>query len=262
MYNTAYDSRMHWRPFILYHLAALLLVASWLFPPFQKHWDNIDEQVFYFLNSSLSGKPFVQIFWALANVKLTDLFGALFMTTFFLFYILDARGKERLERIAQFFFVLIWFEIGILFTKQVLNIVIHYMSFIRQSPTLVLDNPIMLSASVPWLKVKDIAQSSFPGDHAEIVLQWTAFIYFFCNWRYGTMASIGALFFILPRLIAGAHWFSDAAVGSTAVIFCVLAWATCTPLFGRTMSLLLKLIYKITGAETNNESLRDTLPAL
>lgn len=128
------------------------------------------------LNDGLIGKPLTQIFWALANVKITDLFGAIFIVAFSLIYVLDKGKNERVFRLAQFFYYLIWFEVGILFVKEVLFHVFVYMNFLRDSPTLVLSDTVLLSKAVPWLKIKDSSRWSFPSDHAFIVLQWAGFI--------------------------------------------------------------------------------------
>jgi Kdo2-lipid A phosphotransferase len=240
-----YEVRYRWKAFFIYHLIASCLLGSWLWAPTRLFWDSIDLAVFRSLNSSLAGKPFAQIFWALANYKPTDLFGAFIMASVCLMYVFEVQGDKRRERLTQFFYLLVWGEVGIFFTKQLLGPFLHTLDFRRESPSLLYSNTIMLSEAIPWLKIKDIAPSCFPGDHAEIVLNWNAFIFFFCGWRYGLYASLWTVFFILPRLIAGAYWFSDAVVGSISIICVLMAWATATPLYGHGMNLLYKLSGKI-----------------
>lgn len=233
---------MKWKPFITLHLIALSLLASWLIPFTRTYWDMLDRSVFYWLNSGLEGKPITQIFWALANARIADAFGALFMGTFFFLYVVDAKREDRPARLAQFAYLCLWSELGILFTKEFLEIFLQKIQFARESPSLVLENTIMLSQAVPWVKVKDIARSCFPGDHAEILLQWTFFVSFFCGLRYGLFAIGCAIFFIIPRMIAGAHWLSDALVGSVSIALILVAWATATPFFDLCMNFFTKCI--------------------
>jgi membrane-associated phospholipid phosphatase len=226
-----FKEHMKWRPFLLYHLTALFLFLSWIFPPTAALWQKIDVTSFYFLNHSLEGHPLAQIFWALANVKITDLFGAVFMASFSLIYVFEEGKEVAKKRLAQFLYVCVWGEIGILFVKEVLFSFLVSINFLRESPTLVLSDTIRLSEVISWLKVKDHSHWSFPGDHAFIALQWAGFIAFFCGWRYGVLAYLSSIFFILPRLIAGAHWLTDAVVGSFSISIVILAWATTTPLY-------------------------------
>jgi len=238
------SKHIQWKPFLFFHAAAACLLASWLFQPTRELWNALDAVVFRFLNSSLEGSPFWQIFWAIANVRITDLFGAIFMSSFFILYIMDGKkgSGERTERLAQFLYVCAWGELGILFTKEPLNDFLKMIHFARESPSLLFPHTIMLSDAVPWLKVKDFARGCFPGDHAEILLQWTAFVWFFCDKRYAIYATVWTTFFMMPRLVAGAHWASDAFVGSLSIVCVIMAWACYSPLYGYGMELLTKFI--------------------
>ncbi len=89
----------------------------------------------------------------------------------------------------------------------------------------------MISEGIDWMFVKDYSRTSFPGDHAVIVLQWIGFLCFFGKLRFGIPATLIAGPFLLPRLIGGAHWFTDEFVGSGSIVLIFLAWATCTPIY-------------------------------
>lgn len=238
-----FKEHMKWRPFILYHLIALCLFFSWIFPPTALLWEKIDAQTFYFLNHSVEDSPLMQMFWALANVKITDLFGAIFMASFSLIYVFDHGKEVAKERLAQFLYVCLCCEIGILFVKELLFPILVSINFLRDSPSLVFHDAIRLSEVIPWLKIKDHSHWSFPGDHAFIALQWAGFITFFCGWRYGILACLSSIFFILPRLIAGAHWLTDAVIGSFSIAIIILAWATATPAYPFAM----KYLYRVSS---------------
>ena len=241
----------HWRRFLGLHCIAFFLLASWLFPPTRVYWDMLDVATFRFLNESVEAAPITQLFWAIANVKLVDIFGAIYIVFFFLLYVFDDKEKV-LERLAQFFYLCIWGEIGILCSKEVAIWLVKQVDLVRDSPSVVLHCPVLLSEVAPWLSVKDFSHCSFPSDHAMILFQWASFVWFFCGTRRGTIALVSAIFFSLPRLIAGAHWLTDAVVGSMSIIIVVFAWATCTPFYRYSMILLTKLTQKFVKKESQH----------
>ncbi|ELO6405044.1 TPA: Kdo(2)-lipid A phosphotransferase, partial [Escherichia coli] len=74
---------------------------------------------------------------------------------------------------------------------------------------------------------------SFPGDHGMMLLIFSAFM-----WRYfgkvaGLIALIIFVVFAFPRVMIGAHWFTDIIVGSMTVILIGLPWVLLTPLSDR-----------------------------
>lgn len=236
---------MAWRPFLLLHLAAFGLFGSWFLPGLSSFWQYLDISLFEALNGSLEGRPLTQIFWALGNVKISDLFGAIFMLTFSLIYAFDSGREKARMRLAEFIYVLIWFELGILALKEVLypNFIAEH--FLRDSPTLVSKASVLLSEVAPWLKIKDSSHWCFPSDHAFIIFQWAGFITCFCGWRLGLLAYVSSIFFILPRLIAGAHWLTDSLLGSLPLSLIVIAWACYTPLMPLSLSYLERLSSKL-----------------
>lgn len=227
--------------FLLYHAVAALFFFSWYLEPGSRVWQVIDHSVFRFLNGSLTDSPVMQVFWALANLKISDLFGALFMTSFSLLWVFDAPKELRPARIAQFIYLLIWFEAGILLLKELIFPYLVSINFLRDSPSIVHSGSVMLSESMGWLKVKDSSRWSFPGDHALIIFQWASFMALFSGYRLGILAFLSSCLFIMPRLIAGAHWLSDALCGSLPLALCIVAWATCTPLYPLILPYLTRL---------------------
>jgi len=234
-----------WKRFFILHIIAFALLLSWLLPYTSEMWDLLDQKTFAFLNGMMEGRPLTQIFWALANVKITDLFGALFMSLFFVLYIIDGGKEKRSERISQAIFVCLFGELGILFTKQLLGPFLEAYNITREGPTYFFSNPIYLSDAIPWLKVKDHSSFCFPSDHAAITLQWLFFVFIFCGRALGLMALPWAIFFLLPRLISGAHWLSDAFVGSLSITLLMMAWACYSPLYNFIMQGIKKVIDRI-----------------
>ncbi|MFS8563375.1 MAG: phosphatase PAP2 family protein [Rhabdochlamydiaceae bacterium] len=99
----------------------------------------------------------------------------------------------------------------------------------RASPSLVVTPCIRVSENIPWLKTKEKAGSSFPGDHATTVIFFAVSYTFFTGRRLGYYALAYAILRTLPRLIIGAHWFTDVFVGSGTIVLLFSSWALCTP---------------------------------
>ena len=107
------------------------------------------------------------------------------------------------------------------------------MGWQRPSASLVVEGAARLTELFPtWEErwdLKDSATRSFPGDHASVLLIWAMFMSFFArNWRLLLVWSMAAIF-MLPRLVAGAHWGSDALVGGVFLALLGLAWSCFTP---------------------------------
>lgn len=205
-------------------LAAFLL-GSLFFPPFDGLWQRFDLAVFRLTNESLAwGYPW-QVIWALTNHRAFDaVAGSVFMVIF-LFFIFRGRGLEvRCIRLAAGAFIFAW-------TVMVLDFSSDWVfNFRHPSPTLVMEGALRLSELVPWVKLKDASGASFPGDHGTALIMFTVLTGFYAGWRLGGIAALAAVFFVLPRLMSGAHWFSDVAVGSVSVALVGLALALATPL--------------------------------
>ena len=76
---------------------------------------------------------------------------------------------------------------------------------------------------------KDRSASSFPGDHGMMLLIFVAFM-----WKYmGKAAFYKALavfvIFSFPRIMGGAHWFTDVFVGSLSFALIILSWILLSP---------------------------------
>lgn len=198
-------------------------------------WGKIDLAVFTTLNNYIVDHPIQQIFWAAASIKITDIFGAFFLLGFFLLFVFEVDGDLRRKRLRALLFCLVWFEIGMLLSKQVLTPYMMEHDFSRHSPSEIISNSFRLSQVLPWLKVKDSSLFCFPADHGAIVLQWCGFMWFFGNWRKGLLALFFSTIFLLPRLISGAHWMSDLMVGSLAWVLVLAAFSFFSPLYGLVM---------------------------
>ncbi len=218
---------MKWKPLLLCHLAIAVLLGSFLWPATRALWEIFDIAVFKFLNHTLVGHPWVQVFWAFVNHKRVDLVEDAVFLLFFILAIKAAPKKNRLRRSAEFLFCILLAGSIIYFVNRTL--LRNHVLIPRESPSLVVAPCIRLSEEVPWLLVKDETIASFPGDHATTLLLFTVLYTFFAGRKLGFYALLYAVFRILPRLIVGAHWFSDVVVGSGCLVLFFLSFALCTP---------------------------------
>jgi membrane-associated phospholipid phosphatase len=190
-------------------------------------WQSLDIAIFKLLNHPLEGHPWVQVFWALVNHRKTDLVEDVIFLFFFILAIHAAPKEKRVRRTAEFLFCIIIAGSLIYFVNR--TFLKSHVLIPRMSPSLVVTPCVRLSQEVPWMTVKDETVTCFPGDHATTLLLFTALYTFFAGRKLGIYASLYAIFRVLPRLIAGAHWFSDIIVGSGCLVLFFLSWTLCTP---------------------------------
>jgi membrane-associated phospholipid phosphatase len=216
---------MKWKSFIVCQLIIFALVGSFLWPVTRHFWNILDIAIFKSLNGTLIDHSFAQHFWAFVNHKKADLVEDFVFLFFFIIGIRKAPDKWR--RSAQFIFMILVAGSCIYFVNRTL--LRAHIIFPRESPSLVVTPCVRVSEQIPWLTIKDETAASFPGDHATTLLLFAALYSFFAGKRLGIFAWGYAIFRLLPRLVLGAHWFSDIAVGTTALVLILLSWTLCTP---------------------------------
>ncbi|MBM6550159.1 phosphatase PAP2 family protein [Marinomonas ostreistagni] len=222
-----------WRllPLFLYNLAAILLLLSWLWPTTRALWDAFDNRLFTMLNSPLEQSQSWALVWAVGSVRLTDIAVGIVMLTFFL------RGSkifsgEQLRHAFIGFFVLL---IAMLLIRVGFTAMSEHFNWGRPSPSMIFPDAIRMSEMFPgWvaLGLKDSSGQSFPGDHASVVFLWALNLSLFASgWRRLLVWSLAGAF-MMPRLVAGAHWGSDDFVGGLLISLLTIGWACYTPFLG------------------------------
>jgi len=227
------------RPLILSHLAAIILMASWLLPASRGWWDQLDLAVFRLLNGSLLLGEWWQVFWALANHRLTDLFSTALILLLIVSWLWgNPREVQNMKCAALGALTLFLIAVPLL-----LHPVIHvWIGYGRHSPTLVVDGALWLTKLIPSIDSKDVSRFSFPGDHAFILFSLAAFFWCLGPRRIAVAASMLAIFFLLPRLVGGAHWLTDDVVGGVVPTLLVVSWLLATPLGYYMMKKFLPLV--------------------
>ena len=217
------------RPLLACHIAALLLLASWVWTPSRALWDQFDLQFFDLLNQPLHDAGLWAKTWAIGSMRPVDMGVGVLMLAVMLKADLVFSGAQVRKALYAFLATLI---VMLLFRVGFAELV-KLMGWQRPSASLVVEGAARLTELFPgWEErwdMKDSATRSFPGDHASVLLIWAMFMSFFArNWRL-LLIWVMALVFMLPRLVAGAHWGSDALVGGVFLALLGLAWACFTP---------------------------------
>ena len=217
------QNKKHILRFILFSFLSLMLLFFWIFPLTGVYFDRLDSAVYYFLNSSLEKGESWQLFWAVTNVRIFDIAGGLLVLVMLLFHTYSAQYSEinsenNARPSGKFFSFIVFILISIIVNKIIFSTGLALIDYQRQSPSLVLEGGIRLSEFITSFEFKDASKDCFPGDHAAVLLCSTVYFFIYGNKKQGIIASFVLLPFMLPRLVVGAHWFTDCLVGSTFIL--------------------------------------------
>ena len=211
---------------ILCHAVGAVLFASWLWAPTRALWDALDMSVFLRLNGILRAGRAWQVIFAIGNWRPFDLFTGCLMLGVVSHWLLAERRAHVRERLANFLaFTIV--AAAVVYGIEKAEGVIGYR---RPSPTKILRDAVRLSHEVTWITVKDTSPYSFPADHAFVLMITILFLWAYAGWRRGAIAAAVFVPFMAPRLVAGAHWLTDVAIGSTVLILVFAGWWFGSPL--------------------------------
>lgn len=211
-------------PLLLCLVFSALIFASWLYIPLTQSWlHSADATIFGTLNGTLEGRPIWQHYWAIANNHFFDFLSILLMLWLSFSYVVADERRYLGERVAVMLSIATIIAIASLTTNIMDNG--H-----RASPTAAVDGAFRLSEHVTWLTTKDISYNSYPSDHATVLLMMTWLLWYFAGRRNGVIMLAAAVFFASPRLIGGAHWFTDMFAGALPLVLAVVGIFLFTPL--------------------------------
>lgn len=193
------------------------LLLSFLLIPHAYLWGPVNHTLFKTFNSTLYlGKP-IQLLWALLNHRVNDWVIDLVFFSFFINYIKTTDHKSKLHKTIELFMIvsIMYFTIFVI-NKTIFR---YYFPIQINSPSIVYSNYLNLNTLIPFIKSKVYAYSSFPGDHAT-----TAMLFYFLTKplfkpKASKLIGFYIVFLILPRLVAGAHNFTDILLGSLPIAF-------------------------------------------
>ncbi len=220
-----YPTSTRYSGFIAFQLFALLLLASWLLPATGELWQQWNQSTFYLLNGSLAGSEYWSFLWALLNNRSADLIPVIAIFPLLLKSNLIFKSTE----VRQGFIGLCLLMFLMLVFRTLLDKTAKTMGWTGNSPSLELTPFTSLDALYPQLSPKDPAGSSFPGDHASVLIIIATYCLLHKVNRWSLLVFGLATVFMLPRLFSGAHWLTDQVVGGTLIAFFTIAWGRFTP---------------------------------
>lgn len=236
---TLFRPEWRWRELAICNVIAFGILGSWLWQPTRQLWEQIDHAVFHALNSPLASHPLWAHIWAIGSMRPADMGAALTMLIVLTSRNLVFSGTQ--VRSAFFAFLSLLLLLTLL-RVGLFSRIVDVMQWQHSSPSITVDGAIRLSTLFPdwetkW-HMKDSSNQSFPGDHGAVLLLWALFLWPFARGlrRFVVMALL--CLFMLPRLVAGAHWASDVFVGGLFLSLITIGWGLHSPYAARMTGLL------------------------
>ncbi|MCK9990487.1 MAG: Kdo2-lipid A phosphotransferase [Rugosibacter sp.] len=228
--STLMQGTWQWFKLFVFHLIAILLLATWLWQPTRVLWDQLDVKIFHALNAPLASHPLWACIWAFGSMRATDIAVGVVMLSFFLKG--DWLFAKQDVRAALFAFLSALFLLLVLRAGP-FSMLVDKLHWQHASPSLVLVGAVRIGALFPhWdhvVQIKDSSGNSFPGDHATVLLLWAFFITPFASFRQRVLVWLLLALFLMPRLVAGAHWGTDIFIGGLFLGLVTFAWSFYTP---------------------------------
>lgn len=236
-----FQARWSWGPLVACTLLPVALLCFWLWPFGQILCLTLDEWLFHSLNAPLADNTLWRYVWTIGSLRPFDIVLGLIL----LALLIRGNWVFKATQVREAFFgflvtLLLLVVVRVLFSKWV-----AIMGWQHNSPSMVFDNVVHLSDYYPNLEakweLKDRSSQSFPGDHASVLLIWALFMTLFSRTLLQRLVIWGlALLFMLPRLVAGAHWGQDDYIGGLLMAVLALGWSCYTPLAAKASAVLLR----------------------
>ncbi|MDX5626457.1 MULTISPECIES: phosphatase PAP2 family protein [unclassified Brenneria] len=223
---------MSWRnalSILLLNIVGIGLFLSWYLPPDHGFWFSLDRHIFFYFNHQLTQSTLFLKLVAIANLRAFDACALIVMGLLYLSFYLKAAPPERRR--------LLIIGIVMLISALVLNQLGHLLPVRHTSPTLYFHDIYRVS-DLTDIPAKDASKDSFPGDHGMMLMVFAAFMLRYFSRTAFAIAVAIVIIFSLPRVMIGAHWFTDIAVGSLSVVLVGLSWWLLTPASDTLINLL------------------------
>lgn len=214
---------------LLLNVLGLVLFFSWYLPENHGFWFTLDSRIFHSFNTELvKNRPFL-VLVAITNNRVFDGISLLAMGALFSWFWWHETptGRRRL----------VIMGIVMLLSAVVINQLGHLIPVSHVSPTLFFTDIYRVSELLHF-PTKDASKDSFPGDHGLMLLIFSGFMLRYFGKKAFFIAVLIFLIFAFPRIMIGAHWFSDVFVGSLSIALVGLPWVLLTPLSDRLINAL------------------------
>lgn len=243
-----FQARWNFRRLAFCNLVPVALLAFWLWPTGQMLCVLFDEWLFHLLNSPLATHPIWLHVWAIASLRPFDAVVGVILLTLLITGGWVFKASDVRRAFFGFFSVLLL----LLFIRMLFSKLTGYMGWQHSSPSMMIDGAIRMSDYFPGLEarweLKDRSTQSFPGDHASVLLIWALFMTVFSRtaWQSVVIWAL-ALLFMMPRLVAGAHWGQDDYIGGVLMAVWALGWGYYTPFAYHLSEFFLKITAPVFG---------------
>ncbi|ATM85305.1 phosphatase PAP2 family protein [Yersinia massiliensis] len=214
-------TRRHLPTILLLNLLGIVLFLSWYIPANHGFWFKIDSAIFFYFNQHLLSSPSFLHLVAITNNRAFDAISLLCMGSLYLYFFIKETPTGRRRLVVMGFVMLL--------TAVILNQLGHLLPVSHPSPTLVFENVNRVS-ELTGIPTKDASSDSFPGDHGMMLMIFACFMLRYFSRGAFVIALLIVVIFSLPRVMIGAHWFTDIAVGSLSVVLVGSSWILLTPL--------------------------------
>lgn len=206
---------------LLLNTLGLVLFFSWYLPENHGFWFTLDASIFRFFNDELVKSHTFLVGVGITNNRIFDAISLLAMGTLFSWFWWQESpaGRRRL----------VIMGIVMLLSAVVINQLGHLIPVSHVSPTLYFKD-IHRVSELLHIPTKDASTDSFPGDHGLMLLIFTGFMLRYFGIKAFLIAVLITLIFSLPRIMIGAHWFTDVFIGSLSIALVGLPWVLLTPL--------------------------------
>ncbi len=206
---------------LLLNLLGIALFFSWYIPANHGFWFKIDSAVFFYFNQHLlSSPPFLHLV-AITNNRAFDVISLICMGLLYLYFYMKETTAGRRRLIVTGFVMLL--------TAVILNQLGHLLPVSHPSPTLTFEN-INRVSELTGIPTKDASSDSFPGDHGMMLMIFACFMLRYFSRSAFAIALLIVILFSMPRIMIGAHWFTDIAVGSLSIVLVGMSWVLMTSL--------------------------------
>ncbi|MDB6145521.1 MAG: phosphoesterase [Pseudomonas sp.] len=237
-----FQARWNLSRLLVCNLLALVLMCFWLWPTGHAAFTHFDEWLFTLLNHPLGESSVWLYIWTVASVRPFDIIVGLILLTL----LIKGDWVFKAVQVRAAFFGFVATLLLLLIIRTIFAKAVKHMGWQHSSPSMVVEGALQLNSFFPNLpeawELKDSSSQSFPGDHASVLLIWALFMTAFSRTAAQRVVIWGLAFlFMMPRLVAGAHWGQDDYIGGIAMASLALGWGYYTPYAARASDFLVRV---------------------
>lgn len=214
---------------LLLNFIGIALFLSWYIPANHGIWFKIDSAIFYYFNQHLLSSPLFLHLVAITNNRIFDVISLICMGLLYLYFYMKETPAGRRRLIVT--------GVVMLLTAVILNQLGHLLPVSHPSPTLTFDN-INRVSELTGIPTKDASSDSFPGDHGMMLMIFACFMLRYFSRSAFAIALLIVVIFSMPRVMIGAHWFTDISVGSLSIVLVGMGWVLLTPLSDKIINVI------------------------